>query len=97
MVILYFYFIFLRLQSRDFWLRLINFPISTMFILTVISKSSFQEDAKSLMKTIFYYILTNGLEVDWAHMGIINHSLLLGHSAHLILTHTHNLEKCIYY
>lgn len=78
-------------MSCDFWLRLINFSISTMFILAVISKSNFQEDAKSLMKTVFYYILTNELEVDWAHMGIINHSLHLGHSAHLILTRTHNL------
>lgn len=78
-------------MSCDFWLWVINFPISTMFILAVISKSSFQEGAKSLMKTVFYYILTNGLEVDWAHMGIINHSLHLGHSAHLILTHTHNM------
>lgn len=51
-------------MSCDFRLRLINFSVSTMFILAIIAKSSFQMDAKSLMKTVFYHILTNGLEVD---------------------------------
>lgn len=78
-------------MSYNFWLSLINLPISTMFILAVILKSNFEGDAKSLMKTVFYYILTNGLELDWAHMGIINHSLHSGHSAHLICTYTYNV------
>lgn len=63
-----------------------------MFILVALTKSSFQEDAKSLMETVFYCMLINILEVDWAYIGIINHSLHLGHSAHLILTHKQHIK-----
>lgn len=47
-----------------FWLKLINFFISTMFTLTALSKSSFQDNAKSLMKITFQRILTKELGVD---------------------------------
>lgn len=38
-------------------------------------------------------MLTNGLGLGWAHMGIINHSLHLGYSAHLILTHRQRAKR----
>jgi len=41
-----------------------NFHISTVFILTVISKFSFQAGCQVLEENILCYILTNGLEVD---------------------------------
>lgn len=76
-----------------FWLKLINFLISTVFTLTALSKSSFQDNTKSLMKITFQHMLTNGLGLGWAHMGIINHSLHLGYSAHLILTHRQHAKR----